>query len=306
MQGEGNLFKNEISNWETWSVVFHSMEAFEPLVQYILKKENLPVVKLEECKPGTNAVFKAGSYVVKVYAPKESGMQMESDYFTELFSMERAKKLGIHVPAVIAKGEIEDKYVFKYIIMEYACGIELADIKTRLSDEDKRGIGKQLRDITDRWNTHCEAFNNIEVKESALRNTRWNVLPANFVKERQDYVQSLAMNDLVYVHGDLTEDNILVDDNNTVTIIDFADSLLAPKEYELTVLICEAFKFAGPYLEGFFETVDLAEITEKCLNGLLLHNFGLNIIQDNIGHMDEIDSIATLRSLIYNKLKVNR
>ncbi|HBI71795.1 MAG TPA: hypothetical protein DEG06_09400 [Lachnospiraceae bacterium] len=306
MQKEENLFKNEISDWETWSVVFHSMEAFEPLVQHILKKEKLPVVELEECKPGTNAVFKAGSYVIKVYAPKESGLQTERDYFTELFSMERAKKLGVSVPAVIAKGEIADKYLFKYLIMEYAHGIELADAKIRLTDGDKRYIGKQLRDITDRWNTYCETFNDIDVKERALRNTRWNASPDNFFKERRDYVRSLAMHDLVYVHGDLTEDNILVDDNNTLTIIDFADSLLAPKEYELVGLVCEVFKFGGPYLEGFFETVDVAEITEKCLKGLLLHDFGVNIIQDNISDIDEIDSIATLRSKIYHKLKANR
>lgn len=297
------LFKNEISNWETWSVVFHSIKAFEPLVHLILKKENLPVVKLEECKPGTNAVFKAGSYVVKVFAPIESGMNTDNNYFTELFSMERANKLGINVPALIAKGEIKDKYLFKYLIMEYAHGIELGDIRKRLTNDDKRNIGKQLRDITDRLNTYCTSFNNVNIKERVLVNKRWNALPDSFVNERLGYVQGLAMNDLVYVHGDLNKDNILVDDKNTLTIIDFADALLAPKEYELAVLICEVFDFSQPYLEGFFGIVDLEDITDKCLKGLLIHDFGLNIIKDNIGHTDEINNIAILKSKIYNALK---
>ncbi len=134
-------------------------------------------------------------------------------------------------------------------------------------------------------------------------NKKWNALPDSFVNERLGYVKGLAMNDLVYVHGDLNKDNILVDDNNTLTIIDFADALLAPREYELAVLICEVFDFSQPYLEGFFGIVDLEDLTDKCLKGILIHEFGPTIIKDNIGHIDEINNIAVLKSKIYNALK---
>lgn len=300
-----NKFRHEISNQETWSKVFHSKEAFEPLILYILETEHLPVVKLEECKPGTNAVFKAGNYIVKVFAPVESGMNTGSDYSTEIFSMERAGSLNISVPGLIAKGEIKDKYLFKYLIMEYSEGIELGDVRERFTAEDKRYIGKQLRDITERMNTPCILFNDVNIKERELNNTRWNLFPDSFVRERREYLNTLVINDLVYVHGDLNQDNILVDDNNNVTIIDFADALLAPKEYELPALICEVFGFSRPYLEGFFGEVNIHNITDLCLKGLLIHGFGLNIIRDNIGHIDEITSISNLREKIYDALVRN-
>ena len=66
------LFQNNIHNLSSWGQVFQSIEAWEPLINFILKKEKLPVSKIENLEPGSNAVFKSGSHVVKIFAPKES------------------------------------------------------------------------------------------------------------------------------------------------------------------------------------------------------------------------------------------
>ena len=40
-------------------------------------------------------MFKVGDLVVKIFAPKESGFETESDYQTELFGIARANRMGV-------------------------------------------------------------------------------------------------------------------------------------------------------------------------------------------------------------------
>jgi RIO-like serine/threonine protein kinase len=60
------------------------------------------------------------------------------------------------------------------------------------------------------------------------------------------------MSKTVYVHGDLNPDNILVGKHGEIYIIDYADALTAPVEYELPSLICESFGFEFPFMGGYF------------------------------------------------------
>ena len=85
-----SLFTEEINNWQAWEDVFQSIPAFSPLVEHILKRERLPIAKIENLTPGTNAVFKAGEYVVKIFAPADSGIDQTLDLQTELFATRRA------------------------------------------------------------------------------------------------------------------------------------------------------------------------------------------------------------------------
>jgi serine/threonine protein kinase len=139
-----------------------------------------------------------------------------------------------------------------------------------------------------------------------LKSSRWDMFPESFIIERKEYIKSLVLDDMVYVHGDLNQDNILVDSNNKVVIIDFADALLAPREYELPVIICEVFGFSRPYLEGFFTEVNIQNITDMCLKGILIHHFGGTVIRENLGPIDEITSISKLKEKIYNALERNK
>ena len=79
------LFKEENFDWTSWGKVFQAAESFGPLIKYIFKLHKLPFSSIEHCTPGTNAVFKVGSYIIKIFAPNESGMDTDSDYNTELF-----------------------------------------------------------------------------------------------------------------------------------------------------------------------------------------------------------------------------
>ena len=88
-------FTATIDGWTSWGRVFQSIEAFEPLIRHILSQHALPIAEIEHCTPGTNAVFKVGDLVVKIFAPKESGFETESDYQTELFGIARSNRMGV-------------------------------------------------------------------------------------------------------------------------------------------------------------------------------------------------------------------
>ena len=68
------LFAADINSWQDWGKVFRSVTEFAPMAEYILKMENLPPAEIEPLTPGTNAVFRAGGYAMKIFAPAESGI----------------------------------------------------------------------------------------------------------------------------------------------------------------------------------------------------------------------------------------
>jgi len=301
-----HIFNANINGWSSWGRVFQSIKDFEPLIKYIFNRHNLPFKEIEHCMPGTNAVFKVGDFVVKIFAPKESGMDTDSDYKTELFGIERANRLGISVPQLLASGTAEDKYVFHYLIMEHISGGSFGQLESGMTDEEKIEFGKKLREITDRMNTPCERFNHIDVINRALHCERWSKFPLSFQNERKEYLKQYKITAPVYVHGDLNPDNVWIDAKGKLYIIDFADAVLAPSEYELAAVVCELFCFEKPYMDGYFGEYDAVKFTEKCFDGLLLHDFGYNIIRCNLGHIDEITSLAVLRERLYTSIKNNK
>jgi serine/threonine protein kinase len=252
------LFTEQINNWEDWGNVFQSIPAFTPLIEYIFKKENLPAAKIENLMPGTNAVFKVGSYVVKIFAPP--GLLEDEDFGTnvdvELFGIKWANSQGVPSPKLIADGAVEDKYYFRYMIMEHINGKMLDEIEDSLSYEDKIIIGQKLRKIFDSLNMPCENFTPIDVMQYARDNKAWEAegFPESFQKERLAYLDGLRMSDYekVYCHGDTHCQNILIDDDLNVYLIDFADAMYAPVGYEQSYVVSALLCFEKPYMTGYF------------------------------------------------------
>jgi hypothetical protein len=96
--------------------------------------------------------------------------------------MERANRLGISTPQLLAYGTIEDKYMFPYLIMEHISGGSLGQLESGMTDNDKMKLAMQLREITDIMNTPCEPFNDCDVVNGALHCGRWSSFPMNFQK----------------------------------------------------------------------------------------------------------------------------
>ena len=296
-------FTHDIHDWISWSKVFQDILAWETLIEYIFRIEDLPYAKIEHLTPGTNAVFKSGDYVVKIFAPKESGMDMYSDYTTEKFGLVRTESLKIPVPRLIRSGVIHDKYEFMYMVMEYVDAEEMVKVEESFNDLQKEKIGRKLRVICDRMNTPCEKFNAIDVINRALKAKCWNSFSISFQRQRLDWLKKYDLKDKVFVHGDLNPDNILIDKDMNIYIIDFADSVQAPCEYELAALLCETFEFEYPYMKGFFGAdYDVSDLTDKIFQALLMHDFGENIIKNNFGNPEMITELSDLHKRIYSAI----
>jgi thiamine kinase-like enzyme len=300
---ETYLFTEEINNWQEWGEVFQSILSFSSLIEFIFTKENLPFAEIRNLTPGTNAVFRVDNNVVKIFAPNESGMDQTLDLQTELFAIKRVNKLGISAPNLIVNGIVKDKYHFAYMITEYIDGVEFSEMSNIMTDNEKTNIGRKLRALTDKMNTPCEPFNNIDVINDKDRGRRWDKYPAKFKEERIGYINSYDFGEKVFVHGDLCGDNILLDPDNKIYIIDFSDAVLAPKIYEQALVAVELFNFDTSFLRGYFGDYSTDELIELCFNGLLIHDFGGDIVNNHFGGFSEIDSLGKLRKLLSQRIK---
>lgn len=302
------LFTQQINTWKDWSKIFHSIEAFTPLVKYIFMKENLPFTQLEKLTPGTNAVFKVGDFIIKIFAPKEAGMDVGTVFDIELYGLRRANLLGIPSPKLVASGSVNDKYSFSYMIMEYLGLPSLGDIETGLSFDEKVSIGKKLREITDKLNTPCENYDPVDIIDNAMKNDGWADYPESFRQERISYVSKMKIDQSkrVYCHGDLNPDNIFAGEGLDLYIIDFADSVYAPCEYEQALIACELFCFGKPYMLGYFGNYDVDEIVDLCATWLPIHDSGEHTLRCNIGPSSEITSLRVMRERLYNLIETEK
>ena len=293
------LFEHTVTTLDEWAKIFQNAEAFTPLVRHILHLHNLPQTDIRNTTPGSHAVFRAGEYIVKVYAPDCFGWPCESDFLTETAAMQYANRLGIAVPELIAHGRIYDQYEFRYLIQTFVHGTEFG--KAKLSSEEKFKVGQQLREICDRMNVPYERFNDYDFLEDALADEdEWEEFSEDFRRSRIGYLRNYAHGTPVYVHGDIHIDNAILDENGRVWILDFADSVTAPVEYEYASLFPGLFRMETPYLDGFFGKGQWTPetVAEMLTYGFCLHRFGGHIIDDLFGDSDVLYSIDDLREAI--------
>jgi len=296
------IFKEQITNWQEWGDIFQSIPAFMPLIEYIFRIENIPFERVENLTPGTNAVFKVGNFVIKIFAPEESGIDQTLDLQTELFSTKRAIKLGISTPKFIANGVVKDKYHFAYLITEHINGVELNAAINKMTDNEKFAVGRKLRDICDKMNTPCKPFNGIDVINDKGRYRRWDIYSESFKEERLAYIKSYNYGNNIFVHGDLCLDNILLTPDGELYIIDFADAVLAPVIYEHALLAYE-FNFDSALTQGYFYDYSTNDFIDMCFNGLLIHDFGGDIVTAHFGEPNIFHTLNDLKMAMKQKIK---
>ena len=289
-----NLFKEELCCWQDWAHVFQSIEAFEPLIKKIFERHRLTFTLIESCLPGTNAVFKVGKYIIKIVPPINTGKDLSEDYFHEVSLLHHFYEEGIKCPQVIASGKVEDRYVFYYLIMEVVEGKTFSSAVHHMNKDEKISFARRLRKITDMM---YQSSVDIELKKAPFTGD-WHEFPLSFQKEREDYVQTFYQGkSFGYVHGDLNGDNIILNQNHEIVIIDFADSVLAPKEYEWAVIAIELFKLDPDLIKGYFNC-EKEDIVEKIILGVCGHPYGHLILKDYFKDVSSIKSIEALRNCL--------
>jgi aminoglycoside phosphotransferase (APT) family kinase protein len=103
----------------------------------------------------------------------------------------------------------------------------------------------------------------------------------------------------VYCHGDFHAENILVDDELNVYIIDFADAMYAPAEYEQVYVVSALFCFEKPYLIGYFGDYTHDGILDLCMTWLPIHVWGHSVAASNLKPVAEIDSLEEMRRRLH-------
>jgi Ser/Thr protein kinase RdoA (MazF antagonist) len=289
------LFTEHINSPEEWENIFQSTDAFKQLLEYIFEKEKLPAEKIETLTPGTNAVFKVGGYIVKIFAPAESRIDYQGVLQTECLATKQANKLNIPSPKVIASGYVEDKYRFDYMITNYINGEDLGEAAETMTDAEKITVGRKLRDMTDKMNVPCEPFNDLDIINDTIRNSFWDNYTEQLKKERLAYLKSHKYGENVFVHGDLCPNNILVTPQGELYIIDFADAVLAPKVYEHALAALES-DLDPMILRGYFEDYAADEFIEMCISGLLISNYDEEYVDKRIGKASEFQCLEDLRT----------
>ncbi len=303
------LFTTEINGWDAWGDMFQSIAAFEPLAMHILESHKLPRVELTHLSPGTNGVFRSGDYVVKMFAPISSGLDTEQDYIMELAGMDHAAKRGVRIPNVVARGEIEDKYLFRYIVMDFVQGNSFApEHVNTLTEEERFEIGRKLRNITDALDTEPDdisAFKRIDIFEREQTNPRWNIFTDGFNAERLAFIETMRHETRVLVHGDINNDNLLLTPDKEICILDFADACFAPPDYELPPVVFDTMHFDTAFLRGYVskDGMDAETLAERCLRGVMMHDFGADIIRQCLCVPALAGSIEDVREALLNKIK---
>lgn len=298
-------FEKEISGWKSWGQVFQDKEAFTPLAMAILTEAGFPALPLENLSPGTNAVFRSGNVVIKIYVPIESGLDTLPDWQNEQAVMERAAQLGVPSPRLLAAGEKQDKYLFRWIIMEFCPGREAGDALPEMGSLRRIAFARQVRALLNRLNQPADIVPR-DLKQQAMENERFGCLHPRLVSELKARAQSLDLSDSVLVHGDCTGENLLVDDGGAPVLIDFADCCLAPAWYELPAAVFELFHCDREAVDAFRGGEDRKVFLQKLLDGLCIHDFGGNILHDFFERegidADEISSVRTLEVLLRSRL----
>lgn len=275
------LFHEKIANLDDWGRFFQNRAAFTPLAREIFARCSLPFPGLESCTPGSNAVFRAGAYVLKIFAPEESQIGGEGEFLAEKYGLERAERLGVPAPRLVRWGTIQDKYLFRWMLLERVEGRLLAHAAQELSEAQWQDVGAQLRHWVERLDGPCEGSVGKPLRDP-MSEGRWKLFPEAFRRQRLELLADWQP-EAVFVHGDLNADNLMVTPENRLVLIDFADSRTAPFETELAALVCDGFRFPKAYLQGFLGNNDRAALAKDLARGLLLHDYGAWIIRDRIG-----------------------
>lgn len=307
-----NLFTNEIHDWNSWGAVYQSIEAFKPLIHEIFAREQLKgSEQISHLKPGTNAVFKAGTYVIKIFAPTSSGLNTDQDYKAERLAMQRAIDQSVRTPNIVAASKIVDKYEFKYIIMDFIEGQSTGDAIQGFTLEQKRQFVGKLHEDMVKLNTlpDVEVGRDV-IMERVIHNDRWNIVSPGVKKQVENFLYQYELGTCMYVHGDLTGDNVLIDSKEQVYIIDFADSTIAPVEYEYPGIVFELFHSDAETVHEFIKCRNLNynEFIELLFAGTLLHDFGANFVkfiyEKHTGKgIGEMSQISEFKELIHRHLK---
>ena len=297
-----NLFNEIITDRGSFDRYRNSKETFMPLIKYIYEINNIKLSKVFVTPQSSDAVFRVGDTVIKIFQPPEANMgNGDREYITEVKVMEHARNLGILVPDMICNGTIYDElYTFNYTVMNYIKGISANEALINYSNAEKIDFALKLKEIMAKFNTPNPNLPIPRFDEpDRINNIFWSGMPESFKEDRIHYITNTIFPELVICKGDTGGQNIIIDDKKRLFLIDFAESNHAPYYYDLPLLYSEPVlmeAYYGDYKnETFYEMATMSELLSWwCGIGWLADKAGVDIAS--------ITSVDALKNMIIKQI----
>ena len=191
--------------------------------------------------------------------------------------------------------------------MEHIAGQEPGARLPSYSDKQKNDFAIQIRDMTSKMNIGIQnKAIPLFTQSVPLANAGWGDYPKSFCEDRLGWIRNMLFDDLVYVHGDLTAENMIIDDNGAACLIDFADSLVAPYYYEWMPLVYDLFACNPVMMTAYFGDYHNDAFYDQLTRSALIHEYAAGGIKDmcaakGLG-IDTLVDVAHLKAVLVEYL----
>ncbi|HOU11984.1 MAG TPA: aminoglycoside phosphotransferase family protein [Anaerolineae bacterium] len=314
-----------VTTWAEWGRMFTNVAQWTSAVREICRRHNLPAQHVEAGYPGTNAVFVVDdAYVVKIYAPF---CPEDFDLECELYAL-LSRDAHIPVPSLIAQGVLEDQIRWPYIIIDFKPGAPIREVRAHIPRRNLLWIAADMGEIVRHLHhvpvaqltslDHTQAGWREFVRRRAVETAdagQWaDILPPSVVAEIPGFLASALDGDdnvpLVLMNGDLTEDHILLRQDNgkwrISGLIDFGDALVGQREYEWIALWFSGLNRDYECLTAFMDSYDPHiklddDFFTRAMAFTFLHEFAVDIMaltMKALGH-PAITSLQELQALVW-------
>lgn len=298
-----------IQTLDDWARIFTRVEVWLPVVRAIFHREGLPCSSMAAGYPGSHAAFVVDErYVVKIACPF-----WQHDLHREVAVYHKLRQIDTPVPDLLAYGHYDG---WLYLILSYCSGTALRELNASLTVKQKQVVAEQLAEILRQVHTvqlseseaEWSAVSGKLRKQAISRLEQAEFLPSAVRKAAVEFVSGWdygeQMSRIKLLHADLTADHLLLDSNGSkiTAIIDWADSLNGPMEYELVALWFGAFHRDSRVFRAFLKAYDpcMPVDRRKLLAYTLIHRFGLDIVQEVLAQSNkEVSSLAELSDLLW-------
>ena len=312
-----------VETWEQWSSIFSDLALWTPVVSKICSGEGITYSRITPGYPGTNAVFLLDrKYVIKIYNPiwKEFGVEQE-------LHVTLAREGKVPVPRMVSSGRFADRIKWEYLITEFVEGKPIRELRDVLSQRDLIDIAASLGEIVKALHaTDLTGLKNLrehhETGSQMAHRRKIEVvaqlrekclLPDDVLDDLESFLEaaSLELGDqqTVLVHGDLTEDHLLLKQHDgrwAITgLLDFGDAHACPREYEWPALWLDLFRRDPDALGAFFDSYDRTVLEDvdfprRAFVWTIFHDFGTEMVEDALmRHGGKVRSVRELREVLW-------
>jgi hygromycin-B 7''-O-kinase len=271
---------------------FIDVGLWRPFVQRVCRLHELTCNQVRPGTAGTFPVFIVDDlWVVKFYGPLFDGktcwqVEQEADRLMQGLP-------AIPVARLVASGLLEREPGWTYLIFEYLPGVSIAEVYSRVPDEDKlsfaRWLGESLPPMHRLKVSNGTAFPRLnEELVKGWFSTRWPgdraAWPAHLAAQVEPYLLAnapcLQADSNCFIHADLTQDHFLGNFSaghfSLLGVIDFGDAMLGNIYYELAALHLDLFDCDKRLLAEFLQAYGLPpdrDFVRKGMTTSLLHQF---------------------------------